>query len=248
MKQAEIQKELQERIEEEKRKELLDKKAYDKRFKIMMEERRMKEMHQAMLDEIEEQNMRKKAQELHDRDRKLQEERDRKLLELKLQLKAETEQKQLEHEEHKRKLQQYFADEQMKTREKLETIEAAEQRKREALQERNQRLLEDNQRKREVARRRIERNRQLANYLEQKRKDEIYQKQSEYDEKRSITLAQQEEERQLHAVCNLTRTYYTSVYMYIYPYVYTYLDVYMFTSMYILILSYTHMNSLTYIL
>ena len=122
IRQAEIQKEMQERMEVEKREEMLEKKAHEKRFKQMLEVRRLQDAHRAVMEQLIEEENKNKALEMHERDRKLQEERDRRLIEEKRRLRLESERKMEEHEEAKRKLQQFFIDEQIKVRNKLEEM------------------------------------------------------------------------------------------------------------------------------
>lgn len=189
---------MQARVEEEKRKEMLEKKAHDKRFKLMLEEKRLQEAHRAVIDQMTEMENQKKAQEMHEKDRKIAEERERKFQEQRRLLRIECERKFQEHEESKRKLQQFFIDEQIRLRTKLETINLAEQRKQEVLQERNRLQVEANRKKRELLEKRITKNRQVANYIEYKKKEDINIKNQKYEEKRAMTLAEQEEERRLH--------------------------------------------------
>lgn len=198
MKQQEIQKEMQAKMEEEKRKEMLEKKAHEKRFKLMVEERRLQEAHRIVMDQMTEMENQKKIQEMHEKDRKIAEEREQKFQEQRRQLKAECERKFQEHEESKRKLQQFFIDEQIRVHAKLDAITLAEQRKQEVLQERNRLQIEANRKKRELLEKRINKNRQMANYIEYKKKEDINIKNQKYEEKRAMTLAEQEEERLLH--------------------------------------------------
>ncbi len=60
---------MQARQEEQKRKEMLDKRAHEKRFKQMAEERRLAEAHRTILDQMQEESNQKIAQEMHQRDR-----------------------------------------------------------------------------------------------------------------------------------------------------------------------------------
>lgn len=199
MRNAEIQKEMQERIEEEKRKEMLEKKGHEKRFKEKLEERRLQDAHRAVMDQLQEEENKRYAQEMHERDCKIQEERERKILEQKRQIRKECERKFQEHEEAKKKLQNFFMEEQIRLRNKLEEMNLSEQRKQEVLAERHRLKLENNRRKQELLKVRIDKNRQVAKFIENKRKEDMQQKQENYEYKRAMTVAEQEEERRLQA-------------------------------------------------
>ena len=61
------------------------------------------------------------------------------------------------------------------------------------MEERNRLQVEANRKKRELLEKRITKNRQVANYVEWKKKEDINIKNQKYEEKRAMTLAEQEE-------------------------------------------------------
>ena len=71
------------RIHEAKKKEEIRKKQFEKRMRIMAEERRLKELQKAALEEAEEENRMAVARSMHEKEMQLAEEKERKLKEMK---------------------------------------------------------------------------------------------------------------------------------------------------------------------
>jgi hypothetical protein len=195
---AKVQQDMETRIAEMKRKDDIRKKQQERRFRLMAEERRLRELQRAAMEEFEEERRKKVAQEMHERDRQIAEDHERKLRQEKKRRQFEEQEKQRKHEEHKAQLAKYFSDEQMQLRQRLESMQDAEKKKQEAIMKRQKELASELRHKREVIEERISRNMEMAHMIEEKRKEDFLDRQAHFESIRADHIRRQEEERQLH--------------------------------------------------
>lgn len=170
---AKVNQEMEQRIQEAKRKENLRKKQQEKRMKLMAEERRLRELQKIALEEAEEQNRIALAGEMHRKEKELIEEQNRKAAEAKRQARELEEEKKRKHDEHKQQLEQYFAEEQMQLRQRLEAMQYAEKKKQDSIIKKQQEHAENLRRRREAIEKRIEQNMEMAKMIEEDRKSVV---------------------------------------------------------------------------
>lgn len=196
---AQIQAEMDRKLEEARKKEELRKKQEEKRMKLVAEERRLKELQKMAMQEAEENNRRVLAREMHEREAMFAEQKAREA-ELEKRKRREQElERAAKHEEHKKQVQRFFEEEQMRIRKRLETMQDAEKKKQQAILAKQAQLAEELRLKRLAVEERIERNMRMAEQVEEERKNEFFRKQEAFEKIRNDHLRKQEEERNLHA-------------------------------------------------
>lgn len=196
---AKLQQDFQSRMTEDKKKEDLKKKQREKRMKLMAEEVRLREMQKVAIEEAEEENRRAVAREMHDREISLIEEHQRTQAEGRRAAIDKDLEKKKKHEEHRMETQKFFEEEQMKLRQRLESMNYAEKKKQDAILERQREHAETLRKKREMVEARIEKNMEFAKQIDEKRKNDFLDKQDQFDKIREAHLQKQEEDRELHA-------------------------------------------------
>ena len=195
---AKVAADMESRIQEAKKKDELRKKQQEKRLKLAAEERRLKELQKAALEEVEEENRKAVAHDMHVKEMELAAQRARKeKAEKKRRRELEVERK-IKLEEQQAKVAKFFADEQARMRANLETLHLAEEKKQKAMNEKNAQLKEELRKRRAAIEKRIATNVKVAKMVEQKRKDDFEYKQAIFEEKRAETLQKEEEARNLH--------------------------------------------------
>jgi hypothetical protein len=196
---AQVAQDMEKRLSEAKKKDEIRKKQQEKRLKLAAEERRLKEMQKAAMEEVEEENRRALAHDMHNKEmelneqRRIKEERDKKR---RRQMEVE---RKMKLEEQRAKVQKFFTDEQQRLRDNLATLHFAEEKKQAAMEAKQTQLAEDLRRKRDAIEKRIEENVKIAKMIDQKRKDDFEKKTEIFEMKRQEQLAKQDEERRLHA-------------------------------------------------
>lgn len=196
---AQIQAEMDAKLENAKKKEEMRRKQEQKRMKLIAEERRLKEMQKAAMQEAEEQNRRNLAKEMHEREVAFAEQKAREAQEEKKRRRQEELERAAKHEAHKKQVQSFFEEEQMRIRKRLESMQDADKKKQAAILKKQQALAEELRLKREAVEKRIERNMRMAEEVEEKRKSDFFEKQAAFEAVREAHLKKQEEERALHA-------------------------------------------------
>lgn len=195
---AKVAADMEGRIQQAKKKDGLRKKQQEKRLKLAAEERRLKELQKAALEEVEEENRKAVAHDMHVKEMELAEQRARKeKYEKKRRRELEVERK-IKLEEQQAKVAKFFADEQARMRANLETLHLAEEKKQKAMNEKNATLKADLTKRRAAIEKRIETNMKVAKMVEQKRKNDFESKQASFEEKRVETMRKEEEARNLH--------------------------------------------------
>lgn len=195
---AKVAADMEVRLQEQKKKEDLRKKQQEKRLKLAAEERRLKELQKAAMEEVEEENRKALAHEMHEKEVQLAEQNARKEKEEKIRRRQLEVERKLKLEEQQAKVAKFFADENARMRANLETLHKAEEKKQAAILEKQARLKAEATKKRQAIEKRIETNMKVAKMVEQKRKDDFENKQRAFEEKRMITLAEEERKRALH--------------------------------------------------
>jgi len=196
---AKVQADMQKRIEDSTKKEELRLKQQEKRLKLMAEERRLREMQKVAQEEMEEVNRKNMAKAMYEKEKALQDRQVREAKEAKMKLKVEEAEKKAKQQEHKAQVQRYFAEEQMKLRQRLESMNGAEEKKQAAIRAKADATAAELLLKRAQADERIQRNMDMAKAVEEKRKTDFLSKQSHHEKLREEHLFKQERERSLHA-------------------------------------------------
>ena len=194
---AKVAGEMEKRLAEAKRKDDLRKKQMEKRLKLAAEERRLKELQKAAQEEIEEENRRQLAHDMHEKEVQLKLRNDQQLIIEKRRRKEEDAQKKLKIEEQRAQVAKFFAEEQQKLRANLETLHLADEKKRAAMEKKQQELTEQLTIKRAMVQQRIEENMKVAELVEKKRKEEFEARQADFERKQIDHYRKQEEERKL---------------------------------------------------
>ena len=96
-------------------------------------------------------------------------------------------------------MQQYFEEEQRILRERLESLKSAEQKKQEAIARKQKDHAERLRARRRAIEERIQRNLEMAKYVQEKRKQNFIERQMLFEETLQERSKRMEEERQLHA-------------------------------------------------
>lgn len=196
---AQVAAEMEKRIQAQKKKDELRKKKQEKRMRLMAEERRLRELQKAAMEEAEENRRQQLAKEMHEKEMSQAEENARKAAEAKRRARELEEEKKRKHEEHRQAVEQFFAEEQMRLRQRLESMQYAERKKQEAIMRKQEELAEAQRIKREQIEQRIEQNMNIAKMIEEKKKEDFLAKQDHFERIRQEHLRKQEEERQLKA-------------------------------------------------
>ena len=195
---AKVAADMEVRLQEQKKKEELRKKQQEKRLKLAAEERRLKELQKAAMEEVEEENRKALAHDMHKKEMELAEmNRKKEIAEKKRRRELEIERK-IKLEEQQAKVAKFFADEQARMRANLETLHLAEEKKQKAMLEKQARAKEEASKKRAAIEKRIEMNVKVAKMVEQKRKDDFESKQRSFEIKRAETMKEEERKRALH--------------------------------------------------
>lgn len=195
---AKVAQDMEGRIQQAKKKDELRKKQQEKRMKLAAEERRLKELQKAALEEVEEENRKAVAHDMHVKEMELAAQRARKeKAEKKRRRELEVERK-IKLEEQQAKVTKFFADEQARMRANLDTLHLAEEKKQKAMLDKQATLKAEVLKRRAAIEKRIETNMKVAKMVEQKRKDDFEEKQQLFEEKRSIALREEEVARNLH--------------------------------------------------
>ena len=195
---AKVAQDMEGRIQQAKKKDELRKKQQEKRMKLAAEERRLKELQKAALEEVEEENRKAVAHDMHVKEMELAAQRARKeKAEKKRRRELEVERK-IKLEEQQAKVTKFFADEQARMRANLDTLHLAEEKKQKAMLDKQATLKAEVMKRRAAIEKRIETNMKVAKMVEQKRKDDFEEKQQLFEEKRSIALREEEVARNLH--------------------------------------------------
>jgi len=212
---AQVAADMEKRLQEAKRKDEVRKKQQEKRLKLAAEERRLREMQKVAMEEVEEENRRALAHEMHAKEVQLAEQTAIRMQEdKKRRREAEIERKQ-KLEEQRAQVQKFFADEQLALRARLETLHLAEEKKQAAMLAKQAELQEQARIKREMVEKRIEQNMHLAKMMEEKRKNDFLEKSEAFEKIRAEHLRKQEEERQLHAQEIMLQEVSKFIYMYV---------------------------------
>jgi hypothetical protein len=196
---AQVTAEMEKRIQAQKKKDELRKKKQEKRMRLMAEERRLRELQKAALEEAEEARRQQLAKDMHEKEMAQAEENLRKAVEAKRRAREIEEEKKRKHEEHRQAVEQFFSEEQMRLRQRLESMQYAEHKKQEAILRKQAELAEQQRIKREQIEQRIEQNMNIAKLIEDKKKEDFLAKQEHFELIRQEHLRKQEEERQLKA-------------------------------------------------
>lgn len=196
---AQVAQDMEKRLAEAKKKDELRKKQQEKRLKLAAEERRLKELQKAAMEEVEEENRRALAHEMHNKEMQLNEQRRKKEERDKKRRREMEIERKMKLEEQRAKVQKFFSDEQQRLRDNLATLHFAEEKKQAAMEAKQAQLAEDLRKKRDAIEKRIEENVKIAKMIDQKRKDDFEKKTELFEMKRQEQLAKQEEERRLHA-------------------------------------------------
>lgn len=195
---AKMQQDMEKRIQLAKKKEDMRKKQQQKRMKLMAEENRLRELQKVAMEEAEEAKRRGLARSMYEREQKAIADQKRKeaadLAHAK-EMEAERKRKQ---EEHRLQVARYFSEEQVKLRERLETMQEAEVRKQKAIAEAQKKKKIELKKKREMVEKRIERNMEMAAAVEAKRKQDFIDKQEKHELIREQHLSEMEKSQQLH--------------------------------------------------
>lgn len=195
---AKVASDMEKRLQEQKKKEELRKKQQEKRLKLAAEERRLKELQKAAMEEVEEENRKALAHEMHKKEMELAEmNRKKEIAEKKRRQELEQERK-IKLEEQQAKVAKFFADENARMRANLETLHIAEEKKQAAMLEKQEKHKKEMMKRKAAIEKRIETNVKIAKMVEQKRKDDFEHKQRVFEEKRSETLKEEERKRALH--------------------------------------------------
>ena len=139
---AKLQEDMTQRIEEARRREEERKRQADKRARLAAEEKRLKEMQRAAMEEMEEENRRQIAREMHQREKELADKREADLKAYKKRMMEEQKERDEKAAEHKATVQKYFADEQLRLRQRLESMNFHEAKKQAAYEEKAAQLAE----------------------------------------------------------------------------------------------------------
>lgn len=196
---AKVAEEMEMRMQEAKKKDELRKKQQEKRLKLGAEERRLRELQKAALEEVEEENRRALAHEMHKKEVELVAAAAERAAEEKRQRRAAEVERKAKLEEQRATVQKYFADEQMALRRKLETLHLAEEKKQAAMLKRQAEQSEILTKRRAMIEKRINENMKLAKMVEEKRKNDFLEKTDHHERLREEALRRQEMERNLHA-------------------------------------------------
>jgi hypothetical protein len=196
---AKVQEDMTQRLEQNRRKEEDRKRQADKRARLAAEEKRLKDMQRAAMDEMEEENRRQIARQMHDREKEIEDKRQQDMMNYKRRLADEQRERDEKATEHKRTVQKYFADEQLKLRERLESMNFHEAKKQAAMMERQQVHAEEVRIRREKIEKRLAMNMMMAEKIEEKRKQDFLDKQESFEKARNDHLARQEQERLLNS-------------------------------------------------
>ncbi len=194
---AKVASEMEKRIAESKRKDELRKKQLEKRLKLAAEERRLRELQKAAQEEVEEENRKQLAADMHAKNLALVAANEKRIQEEKKARKEADAAKKAKLEQQRQTVQKFFADEQMKLRANLETLHLAEEKKKAAQDKRQAELAAQLLEKRTIVKKRIEENMKIAAMVEAKRKSEFDRKQEEFERQQAEHLRKQEEERNL---------------------------------------------------
>lgn len=197
VKRSQTQMEMEKKAAAEVKKEELLKKKQEKRLKLMAEERRLRELQRTAMEEAEESNRREQARSMHEKELLLVEAKNKKLIEDKIRAREEDFEKKKKNEESRLEVQRYFEEEQMKLRERLESMHVAEKKKQDAIIERQKVHAEKLRIKRAMIDERIEKNMELSHQIEQKKKNDFMKKQEDFEIARTAHLEQQERARHL---------------------------------------------------
>lgn len=196
---AKLTQDMEKRIAEAKKKDTLRKKQQEKRMRLMAEERRLRELQKSAMEEAEEQQRLALAREAHEKERALAEEAARKQAEQRRRAREEEQERKRKHEEHRRQVEQFFAEEQMRLRQRLESMQYAERKKQEAIMKKQAEHAEMMRRKRQMIEERISMNMEMAKAIEEKKKQDFLSKQEQFEQIRAEHIRRQEEERELKA-------------------------------------------------
>mmetsp|Transcript_10784 Transcript_10784/g.10410 ORF Transcript_10784/g.10410 Transcript_10784/m.10410 type:complete len:642 (+) Transcript_10784:246-2171(+) len=194
-----IQEEMNQRMEVQKRREDQAKRQTEKRSRLAAEERRLKEMQKSAIGEVEEENRRALARQMHERDKMIEDQRARKEVQARRRAAEEEMDRSRKAEEHKAQVQKYFADEQLRLRERMETMNFAEKKKNDQIIKKQKEHAHTMRAKREKIEKRIELNMSMAEEIEEKRKNEFLDKQEHFERLRVAHLQQLEQDRILHS-------------------------------------------------
>ena len=148
---------------------------------------------------MEEENRRQIARQMHEKEKELADKREMDMRMYKRRLAEEQRERDEKAAEHKRAVQKYFNDEQIKLRQRLESMNFHEAKKMAALTERQQRHEEEMRAKREKIEKRLAMNMMMAEKIEEKRKQDFLEKQENFERIRQEHMSRQEQERMLHS-------------------------------------------------
>lgn len=196
---AKTQQEFELRMQKDKKKDELRKKQQEKRLRLMAEEGRLRELQKVALEEAEEENRRAVAKDMYEREVTIAEDSKRKLEQARREAIEIDLEKKRKHEDHRRITQKFFEDENMKLRERLESMQGAEKKKQDAILEKQKYHADALLKKREIVEARLRQNMSYARKNEETRKEAFLEKQNHHETIRELALRKQEEERQLHA-------------------------------------------------
>lgn len=196
---AKIQQEMAEKMTLEKKKEEMKLKQQEKRLHLVAEERRLRELQRQAMEDAEEENRRKMAKNMHEKEVELKEARERKLIEDKKRAREMDEEKKAKNEEARKAVERFFEEEQMQLRQRLETLHVAEEKKMAAIKARADEHAIQLKIKRDMVEERLKKNMEVATLVQQQRKEAFLRKQEEFERAREEHLKKQEEERKLHS-------------------------------------------------
>jgi len=194
---AKVAAEMEKRIAESKRKDELRKKQLEKRLKLGAEERRLRELQKAAQEEVEEENRKQLAHDMHAKNLQLIEANEKRMAAEKIARREAEVEKKAKLEQQRQTVQKFFADEQMKLRANLETLHLAEEKKQAAMLKKQAELAAQLTEKRSIVQKRIDENMKIAAAVEAQRKADFDRKQREFEQQQEEHYRKQEEERNL---------------------------------------------------
>lgn len=194
---AKQQQDMEKRIQQSRKKEEIRKKQQEKRLKLMAEERRLREMQKVAQEEAEEEKSRQLSKAMYDREQEIIAEQKRRNEEIAQQLKEQEQEKRRKHEEHKMQVQKFFADQQVELRARLAEMHHAEKKKQDMIAKKQRDHKKQLAKKREIVSQRIERNMEMAQAVEEKRKNDFLEAQAKSEALREEHLKKMEEDREL---------------------------------------------------
>ena len=140
---------------------------------------------------MEEENRRQIARQMHEKEKELADKREMDIRMYKRRIAEEQRERDEKAGEHKRAVQKYFNDEQIKLRQRLESMNFHEAKKLAALTERQSRHEEEMRAKREKIEKRLAMNMMMAEKIEEKRKQDFLQKQENFERIRQEHMSRQ---------------------------------------------------------